>query len=117
MNKLTYEKVNNSNEVLQIDLHNGYSVIAISGWQPEQHGYKTSLYLKGNTIEELHLIEDAENIIFHANYKTINSAILKQVATYLEEGFFDKYIKRYDFEMKCFDAITDLIETERIINA
>ena len=97
MQKLKYEKFNNSNEVITIDLHNGYTVIAITGFNAENRVYTTTLFLKDNT-----------------NQNTINSAILKQVSTFLEEGFFDYYIQRYEYEMKCFDIGNDLEESERL---
>ena len=115
--KLKYEKFNNSDNVIVIDLHNGYSVIAISGWQNEKYGYTTTLFLKNNTVDKLDLVEKAEKLEFHANYKTINSAILKQVSAYLEDGFFDYYIERYEYEMSCFDIGNDIAEKERLSNA
>lgn len=116
MNKLTYEKVNNSNDVIMIDLHNGYSVIAISGWNPVKKCYTTTLSLKENTIDTATLIEKADQLEFYANAKTINSAILKQVGTYLEEGFFDYYIKRYDFEADCVSCGYELVEKQRAVD-
>lgn len=117
MEKLRYEKVNNANDVLKIDLHNGYTVVAMSGWNPQKHCYITSLLLKDNAIGTLEEIEEAENIEFHVHAQTINSAILKQVGTYLEEGFFDRYIKRYEYNVTCIDTMRDLVEKERMINA
>ena len=43
MQKLKYEKINNSNEVITIDLHNGYSVIAITGFDAENKVYITTI--------------------------------------------------------------------------
>lgn len=114
--KLTYTRFNNSDNVIIIDLHNGYSVIAISGWQLEKHGYTTTLFLKDNTVDNFSLIEKAESLEFHANHKTINSAILKQVGTYLEEGFFDYYIERCEYESKCFDKGNEFFENQRLSN-
>lgn len=114
MQRLKYEKFNNSNEVITIDLHNGYSVIAIIGFDVENKVYTTTLFLKDNTIDTWKLIEKADKLVFHANNNTINSAILKQVSTFLEEGFFNSYIQRYEYEMKCFDVGNDLAESERL---
>ena len=114
MQKLKYEKFNNSNDVIIIDLHNGYTVIAITGLNIENRLYTTTLFLKDNTIDNWKLIENAENLEFHANQNTINSAILKQVSTFLEEGFFDYYIHRYEYESNCFDKGNDLAESERL---
>lgn len=117
MKKLTYEKINNSNDVIKIDLHNGYSVIAMSGWNPVKKCYTTTLSLKNNTIDTATLIEKAESLEFYASAKTINSAILKQVSMYLNEGFFDYYVERYKYEMHCFDLGNEIIERERMYYA
>ena len=69
-------------------------------------------YLKENTVDKWDLIEEAETIEINTNHKFINSAILKQIDLYLSEGFFDKYIDRYEYELKCFDRGNDLFESE-----
>ena len=114
MQRLKYEKFNNSNDVITIDLHNGYTVIAITGFNTENRIYTTTLFLKDNTIDTWKLVENAENLEFHANQNTINSTILKKVSEFLKEGFFDYYIQRYEYEMKCFDIGNDLEESERL---
>ena len=112
MQRLKYEKYRNSNEIITIDLHNGYTVIAIS--TGENGSYITTLFLKDNTIHTWKLIEKAENLEFHANQNTIDSAILKKVSSFLEEGFFDYYIQRYEYEMKCFDIGDEIKQKERL---
>ena len=67
MQRLKYEKFNNSNDVITIDLHNWYTIMAV---------------------------------------------ILKQISMFLEEGFFDYYIQRYEYEMKCFDIGNDFTDSE-----
>ena len=114
MQRLKYEKFNNSNEVITIDLHNGYTVIAITGFNAENRVYTTTLFLKENTIDTWKLIENAENLEFHANHNAINSAILKQVSTFLQEGFFNYYIQIYEYEMKCLDKGNSIYEKERL---
>ena len=114
MQRLKYEKFNNSNEVITIDLHNGYTVIAVTGFYTENRVYTTTLFLKENTIDTWKLVENAENLEFHANQNTINSAILKQVSEFLKEGFFDYYIDRYEYELKCFDIGNEIFEKERL---
>lgn len=116
MQRLKYEKFNNTNNVITIDLHNGYTVIAVTGFDIENKVYTITLFLKDNTVDTWKLIEKAENLVFHANQNTINSAILKQVSAFLQEGFFDYYIQRYEYEMKCFDKGNDLVEREHLEN-
>lgn len=114
MQRLKYEKFNNSNDVITIDLHNGYTAIAITGFDSENGVYNTTLFLKDNTVDNWKLVEQSDKLEFHTNQNTINSAILKQVSIFLEEGFFDYYIQRYEYEMKCFDVGNDLSESERL---
>lgn len=112
MERLTYVRVNDN--TITIDLLNGYTIMAMSRWEPKLHGYITTLYIKDNTIDTLQLIPEAESLEFIANYKTINSAILRQVSTYLNKGFFDNCIDTYAFEQKCIDSGYNLVEQKRI---
>ena len=77
--------------------------------------YTTTLLLKANDIDTWKLIENAEHLEFNATSQTINMAILKQVSRYLEEGFFDFYIKRYEYEMKCFDKGDEYFENKHYL--
>ena len=115
MQRLKYEKFNNSNDVIIIDLHNGYTVIAIKSWNPDEHKYYVQLMLKENTVDKWDLIEKAESIEFNVDYKIINKSILKHIATLLSDGFFDYYIDRYNYELKCFDIGNEIVEKERLI--
>jgi len=112
MNKLTYTKI--GNDTISIDLQNGYTVIATELFNHETKKYEVTLRIKDNTVDILDLIEKQEKVEFNANYKTINSAILKYVAILLSDGFFDYYIRRYDYMMKCFDRGHELFEQERM---
>ena len=114
MQRLKYEKSNNSNDVITINLHNGYTVIAVTGFDAENGAYITTLFLKDNTVDTWKLVENAENLEFHANQNTINSAILKKVSEFLNEGFFDYYIQRYEYELECFDIGNEIFEKERL---
>ena len=110
MQRLKYEKFNNSNDIITIDLHNGYTIIAIKSWNPDEHKYIVQLMLKENTVDKWDLIEKAESLEFDVDYKIINKAILKHIATLLSDGFFDYYIGRYKYELKCFDIGNEIVE-------
>lgn len=113
MNKrIKYEKYRGIDNIITIDLHNDYTVIAIIG--KDKIGYDVQLMLKEKTVDKWDLIEKVEHLKFNANEDTIYSAILKQVSTFLEEGFFDYYINRYEYELKCFDLGNELFEKERL---
>ena len=113
MERLTYENYRGCKDILTIDLHNDYTVIAIKSWVSNEHKYVVQLMLKENTVDKWLLIEKAESLEFTVDYKIINKAILKKVATLLSEGFFDYYIDRYEYELKCFDIGNEIVEKER----
>lgn len=114
--KLTYEKYKGFENIITIDLHNNYTIIAIKNYNREKHNYSVELRIKENSIEKWDLIEDAENLVFNTNYKYINVAILKQVSKFLKEGFFKKYIERFEFELKCLDVGIEIDDKERLRN-
>ena len=114
MGKLTYQKYKGLENIITIDLHNDYTVIAITSKNEETNKYNSSLFLKENTVDDWKLIQDAENIEFDGNVRNINAAILKHVATLLHDGFFDYYINRYEYEMNCFDIGNEQMEKERL---
>lgn len=110
--RLKYNKYRGIDNIITIDLHNGYTTIAIIG-RDENNDYDVQLMLKENTVDKWDLIENAEHITFPNETKNIYSAILKTVSTYLQEGFFDYYINRYEYELKCFE-IGNEIEEKKI---
>lgn len=112
--KLNYKRINESDHIISIDLHNGYSIVALSGFNAATEHYMTTLLLKENSVDTWKLIEGARELEFKANYKTINSAVLKKVYELYKEGFFDYYIERYEYELKCFDIGNAKLEAERL---
>lgn len=113
MERLTYENYIGCKDILTIDLHNDYTVIAIKSWNPDEHKYYVQLMLKENTVGKWDLIEKAEYLEFNVDYRIINKAILKHVATLLSDGFFDYYINRYEYDIECQNRGNDLFEKER----
>ena len=114
MERLTYKNYRGCKDILTIDLHNKYTVIAIKLWNLDEQKYTVQLMLKENTVNKWDLIEKAESLEFNVGHKIINSAILKYIATLLSDGFFDYYIDRYEYELKCFDRGNELFEIERL---
>lgn len=111
MKKLTYRKIADS--AIIIDLHNGYSVIALYGWY--KGCYHSQFLLKDNQIDNWSLIEKLGRVPFkRADYNTICRELLRYVKTLLEENFFDYYIQRYAYEVKCFDKGNEYFENKRI---
>ncbi len=112
MKTLTYTRISDS--VLSINLHNGYTVIAMKLFDFKRKIYNVTFYIKGNDIDTLELMEKQDNIEFIADRKSINSVIIKHVATLLSEGFYNYYIERYDYMIKCFERGNELFEKERL---
>lgn len=114
MERLTYENYKGCKDVITIDLHNDYTVIAIKSWSSDEHKYDVEFRITEKSIDKWDLIQEMESVEFNVNYKTINKAILKHVATLLSDGFFDYYIDRYEYELKCFDIGNEIDEKERL---
>lgn len=114
MERLTFAEYKGCRDILTINLHNGYTVIAIKSWTKEYNNYYVELRLKRHDVERWDLIEEPESLVFNNDYKTINVAILKHVSSLLADGFFDKYINRYEYELKCFEIGNDIKEKERL---
>ena len=112
MQRLTYKEYKGNKDILLIDLHNGYTIVAIKIWNSDKHKYIVELRIKENTIEKWDLIEKAEALEFDVDYKIINKAILKQVSNFLSEGFFEYYIDRYEYENKCIEKGNEIYENE-----
>lgn len=111
MEKLTYKKIADS--AIIIDLHNGYSVIALYGWY--KGCYHSQFLLKNNQIDNWSLIEKLGKVPFKkANYNNICYVLLKYVGNLVDENFFEYYIERYTYEVKCFDKGHEFFENEQI---
>lgn len=111
---LRYKNI--ANVTIEIDLNNGYSVLVMARRNNEENTYSVTLYLKNNkyNINHFDLIEDYQNIKFNSNNKAIKADITSAVAKLLDEGFFDKYIRRFVYEQKCFELGNESLEKERI---
>lgn len=114
MGKLVYERIGGN--VLSIDLHNDYQVIALESYNTKESVYNVTFYLKEKTVNLLDLIESQENVLFETDKTEIHPAILKHVAVLLSQGFYDYYIRRYSYMMKCFDRGNEFFEKERLGN-
>lgn len=108
-NKLTYTNYNGCKDIITIDLHNNYTVIAIKSWNPEN--FSVEFHLKEKTTDMWQLIQDATTV-FNADNRTINSAILKHVTTRFADGFYDYFIERYEYDLKCFDIGNNILSED-----
>jgi hypothetical protein len=112
MERFKYDEIGKS--ITLIDLENNYSVIAIANWSKNKDNFKVTLYLKSNDIDVWSLIEEKEKINFNSDVKSIRSDIARYITQLSIEGFFEKYIKRYEYELRCFDIGHDILEKEKV---
>ena len=106
--RLKYEKWNGCDNVIVIDLHNGYSVIAI--WSQDENEFPVTLHIKENSIDRWDLIVDDWK--FTATRGTINAAILRTVADSLENGFFEPSIERINYYIECENIGSNIKESK-----
>lgn len=109
---LRYKILGNSS--ILVDLQNGYKVMTIGNWNKENNDYIILMYLKENNIGILDEIEPDEPIIIKSSLKELKHDLAVCITDLFNEGFFDKYIDRYDYMMNCFEKGTEHFESERI---
>lgn len=109
---LRYEIINR--DTIEVDLQNDYKVIALARWNHKENKYYVTLMIHEQTVDNWSLIEKAERIPLESDVKSIKKDMATLVTNLLTEGFFKKYIERYEYEMKCFDRGNELFEEERM---
>lgn len=114
MEKLTYVKCDGDDNTLCVDLHNGYSIIARKMWDRSVGKYNVDYRLMCNSIDRWDKINTDRKFTYQADYRTINSAILKEIATLLDEGFFDPYIETYEEELRASAMGMDILDQRRL---
>lgn len=92
-----------------VDLHNGYSILAMSRWDKEERLYNATLFIKKNEIDRYDLI-DLTLRVETDNKKELCMEILK----YIENTDFTYYINRTKYELECFERGNALYERERL---
>lgn len=102
-------------DTIEIDLKNGYKVVALSCWKRDEEKYLVTLMIHENTIDMWSLIEKAENLEFKdSDSKSIKFDIAHKVEKMLQDGFFDYYINRCKYYQKCFEKGNTIFEKERL---
>lgn len=99
---------------IEFDLENNYMVKAEFIFDKTVNKYQVSFYIRQNQIGMWDQIDKATDITFDSPRETIKADIAKYFTKLLIEGFFQYYIDRYVYQMKCFDKGNDLYEKERL---
>lgn len=101
-----------SNNVVEVDLENGYKVIAMANWNNEKKKYYTTLLLHENTVSKWDMLDEAIEVEMGSDIKSIKRDMAQYVTNLFTDGFFKKYIDRYEYELKCFDRGFEIMEKE-----
>lgn len=112
---LRYKLIGNS--IISVNLKNGYSVNVISKWNKDENAYRMSWYLQGDTYDTWDLIEEKDNVLINSDRKTLFFDVTKTITDCLVDGFFEHYIERYEYMMKCFDKGNEFFESAGENNA
>ena len=97
---------------IEFDLEKDYKVKAEYIFNKDSGKYLVSFYLRQVNVGMWDQIHKATDIVFDSTYETIKTDIAKYFTKLLIEGFFQYYIDRYVYQMKCFDKGNDLYERE-----
>lgn len=107
---LRYENI--SSYTIQVDLGNEYSVLAMPRWDRRIKKFITNFYIKKNDNELLDLVNGLENEGIDSNFKNIKADLAKYITNLHKDKYFDYYILRYAYILKCFDRGNKLFEQE-----
>lgn len=110
-NILRYEKMGTT--MISVDITDDYSVFAIGKWDKQLKKYLVTLELKEKMtpLKDM-IVDETDNLLVSTDMKTINLEMAKVITEKLNDGFFNKYIDRYNHMLRCFDKGTELLDTE-----
>lgn len=109
---LKYESMGSA---ISVSLENGYSIMALIKWDQEKQINVATLYLKDNKIPVFDLIEKCEELALpNPDDKNLKSHMTNFIERCFLSGLFNEYIKRFQYQQKCFDIGSEIInELER----
>lgn len=104
---LKYESMGRA---ISISLGNGYSVIALIKWDMQKQINIATLYLKDNKIPMFDLIEKCEDLVLpYSNEESLKNDMTNFIERCFISGLFNEYIKRYQYQQKCFDIGSEVL--------
>ena len=108
MKRLTYTKIINS--AIEIDLQNGYSIIAVSLTQYKKEKQIVSFYLKSESTNAIIPIDELQEVIFEVEISKLYPEILKYTASLLNDGTLNYYIDQYNqYIIECFHEFHNIL--------
>lgn len=96
---------------ISVELNNEYKVWLMANWNKDDQKYNVIMYLQRNDIDLLDKMDELTRDI-ESDRQSIKSDLCKMVSYLAEKNNFDQYIKRYEYQMQCFDKGNELLESE-----
>ena len=101
----------NMGHVISFDLQDGYSIRCNYNFDKEKNKYGVNLYLTRNDID---FLDKIDTYYLEGDKGTIKTVIVKFVEEKYNEGFFNYYIERIVYMLKCFDKGNEIFENEQL---
>lgn len=86
-----------------------YTVHMMATYDKDNKIYNTKTYIERNDINDLSLINDDYKL--ESDSKNIRYDMANYITEQFNNGFFNCYIERYDYQQKCFEKGNDYFET------
>ncbi len=96
--------------------YDGYSIKCTYKYCKANEKYSLSMWLKRDDIDDDYKIENQEvdTQYIPGTRETIEENIYKIVEQAASTGYFDKYIGRFEYSLKCFERGNQLYEEEHV---
>lgn len=78
-----------------------FKVVAMADYDKVMNCYHVKTYMDKKDIDFLDMIDD--QIIIESDFNTIKTTLTKYIAEKYDEGLFDSYMKRYDYQVDCIE--------------
>ena len=98
--------------IIEFDIKNGYKIVAFSEWDNTTEKYYITLTIREKSVYNWRLIEEAERIPSGSNHHTIKKDMINYVNGLNKINFFQEYIDKYEYELKCFDIGNTFFENK-----
>lgn len=107
MGNYRYNKLGYS---IEISLQGNY-VVRANILRSENNTYDVTLEMKRSDVGKYDTLDEEHYSLTGEN---INMEVCKFVTDKANEGFFERFINRYEYESQCFERGNELFEKERI---
>lgn len=101
----------NEGNTISVELNNGYKIIATSRRNGEDtYTVRLSITASDPNIQYVNELDEFE---IKSEWENLKTTIAAHITDKYYDGYFNRYIKDYEYMLKCFDRGNSLFETER----